>query len=176
MPTWEIRIQRNLEQTLGRRTRTVGTYQVFRDGVAATERLLSGTTAETEGPGSNDASAIDKKCIASGRYPLVTSGGPKYLTTGYRRDLLIRNPLPGIELSDTGDRSGIIIHPGKNAFLSSTGCINPCTRLPTPDERIDYPGSRERVIALINDMAAFLGGLPDLGDRPIPNAFAVILD
>jgi hypothetical protein len=176
MPTWEIRIKRNLEQTLGRRTRTVGSYQVFRDGVAATERLLSGTTAETVGPGSNDASAIDKKCIAAGRYPLMTSGGPKYLTTGYRQDLLIRNPLPGIELTNTGARSAIIIHPGKNAFLSSTGCINPCTRLPTPHDRIDYPGSRDRVIALINDMAAFLGGLPSLGDRSIPNAFAVILD
>lgn len=176
MPTWEIRIQRNLEQTLGKRTRTVGAYQVFRDGVAATERLLSGTTAETAGPGSNDASAINKKCIAPGRYPLVTSGGPRYLTTGYRQDLLMGDPLPGIELSNTGARSAIIIHPGKNAFLSSTGCINPCTRLPTPGERIDFPGSRARVIALINDMAAFLGGLPRLGDRPIPNAFAVILN
>jgi hypothetical protein len=175
MPTWEIRIQRNLEQTLGRRTRTVGSYQVFRDGVAATEPLLSGTTAETRGPGSNDASAIRKRCIAPGRYPLVTSGGPKYLTTGYRLDLLIRDPLPGIELSNTGARSAIIIHPGKNAFLSSVGCINPCTRLPTPAERIDYAGSRDRVIALINDMAAFLGGIPGRGDRPIPNAFAVIL-
>lgn len=176
MPTWELRIQRQGEQTRGGRTRTVGSYQVFRDGVAATERLLSGTTAEAAGPGSNQASAIRKKCIAAGRYPLATSGGPTYVTTGYREDYLIRAAMPGIELQGTAPRSAIIIHPGKNAFLSAVGCINPCTRLPTPDERIDYPGSRDRVIALIDDMKSFLGTVPSQGDRPIANAYVVIAD
>ena len=174
MPTWEIRIQRKLEQTSGARTRTVGSYQVFRDGVAATESLLSGTTAEAEGPGSNGPEARRKKCIAPGRYPLATSGGPTYVTNGYRGDYLMRAPMPGIELWETGSRSAIIIHPGKNAFLSAVGCINPCTRLLTAAERIDYPGSRDRVIALIEDMRRFLGTVPSSGDRAIPNAWAVI--
>lgn len=176
MPTWEIRIQRKLEQTLGRRTRTVGTYQVFRDGVAATEPLLSGTTAEARGPGSNAAAAIKRKCIAAGRYPLATSGGPKYVTNGYRDDYEMRNGMPGIELWETGARDAIIIHPGKNDFLNAVGCINPCIRLPTADEQIDYPTSRDRVIALIEDMKSFLGTVPQQGDKAIAGAFAVIAD
>lgn len=170
---WELRIQRVLEQTAGR-TRTVGTYHVHHDGNPAAGALLSGTTAEARGPGSNQAWAIGKNRIAPGRYPLATSGGPRYVTTGYRQDYRIVYPIPGIELWGTDPRSAILIHPGKNAFLSSEGCINLCTRLPTPQERIDYPGSRDRVIALIEDMRNYLGAVPGGGDVRIPNAFVVI--
>jgi hypothetical protein len=83
--------------------------------------------------------------------------------------------MPGIELRKTGNRTDIIIHPGKNAFLSSIGCINPCTSLPNANEDISYPGSRRRVIALIEDMKQFLTDFPNGGDEPIVNA-AVIID
>jgi hypothetical protein len=82
--------------------------------------------------------------------------------------------MPGLELRKTGNRTDILIHPGKDEFLSSIGCINLCTSLPDEDEGIDYPGSRQRVIALIEDMKGFLGEVPKAGDVAILNAFAIV--
>lgn len=163
MPTWELRIRRLLEQSNGRRTRTVGEYAVYRDGVRVDDRLLGGTTAEARGPSSNRRSAKDKQRIAAGTYPLAKSDGPQYVTDGYLPDERIADGMPGLQLNDTGARSDILIHPGKNAFLSSVGCINLCTELPDERERIDYPGSRRRVIALIEDIRAFLGAAYPVG-------------
>ena len=180
---WEFHVQRISEQSRGKKTRTVGTYQVFHDGQAATsvvvdgrEVPLAGTIAESRGPSQNDAPATTAKPsrILPGRYPLKTSGGPTYVTNGYRNDLKIRAKMPGIELRKTGKRTAILLHPGKDEFLSSIGCLNPCTSLPDADEDISYGGSRRRVIALIEDMKVFLGGIPSGGDLPILNAFAVI--
>lgn len=180
---WELHIQRVREHMRGGKTRTVGAYRVFHDGAPAGARIVDGvavamfgTTAESKGPGQNDVPATDANPsrILAGRYPLKTSGGPRYVTTGYRTDVVIDQPMPGIELRKTGNRSAILIHPGKNAFLSSIGCINPCTDLPDKDEDIDYPGSRRRVIAMIDDLREFLGGLPEDGDVAILNAFVVI--
>ncbi|HKG84155.1 MAG TPA: hypothetical protein VKB16_13520 [Beijerinckiaceae bacterium] len=180
---WEIHVQRLKEQARGNQTRTVGTYQVFHDGEPASAISvdgvavpLFGTTAESKGPGQNDtpATVARPSRILPGRYPLKTSGGPTYVTTGFRQDLRIKPQMPGIELRRTGNRSAIIIHPGKGEFLSSIGCINPCTSLPDEDEDIDYAGSRRRVIALIEDMKRFLGTVSENGDVAIINAFAII--
>ena len=170
---WELLIQRKSEQTGPVKQRTVGTYQVFHDGIA--EPALSGTSAESGGPSSNLKKGVR---IAPGRYALATQDGSHYKTIGYSPSLSVGvNPKPGIELTGTGSRSEILIHPGKNSFLSSIGCINLCTRLPKASEPIDYPGSRARVIALIEDMKAFLGaGFPSRDGRPIPNAHVVIED
>lgn len=181
--SWEIHVQRLKEQARGNQTRTVGTYQVFHDGEPASAISvdgvavpLFGTTAESKGPGQNDtpATVARPSRILPGRYPLKTSGGPTYVTTGFRQDLRIKPQMPGIELRRTGNRSAIIIHPGKGEFLSSIGCINPCTSLPDEDEDIDYAGSRRRVIALIEDMKRFLGTVSENGDVAIINAFAII--
>ncbi len=184
MATWEIRIRRHVVQMRGQNKRTVGSYGVFHDGVAVPDEErdgvlwhLSGTTAEPKGPSQNDHPATEENPsrILPRRYPLKTSGGETYLTNHYRPDELIENGMPGIELLDTGARADIIIHPGKNAFLSSIGCINLCTSLPDANEDIDYPGSRRRVIALIEDMKRFLGdAFPLDDDIPIPDAWAVI--
>jgi hypothetical protein len=180
---WEIHVQRLKEQTRGNQTRTVGTYQVFHNGEPASAISvdgvavpLFGTTAESKGPGQNDtpASVARPSRILAGRYPLKTSGGPTYVTTGFRQDLKIKPQMPGIELRKTGNRSAIIIHPGKDQFLSSIGCINLCTSLPDEDEDIDYAGSRRRAIALIEDMKRFLGTVSETGDVAIINAFAII--
>ena len=180
---WEIQVQRVKEQRRGKAVRTVGTYQVFHDGVPAgsvavggVQVPLSGTTAESKGPGQNltPASKANPSRILPGRYPLKTSGGPEYVTTGFRNDLQIKAKMPGVELRKTGGRTDILIHPGKNVFLSSIGCINLCTSLPDGNENIDYGGSRRRVIALIEDMKAFLGSVPSAGDTAILNAFAII--
>jgi hypothetical protein len=180
---WELHVQRVKEQTRGNKTRTVGTYQVFHDGkpaaaiaVGGVQVPLSGTTAESKGPGQNDTPATNANPsrILPGRYPLKTSGGPKYVTTGFRKDLQIKAQMPGIELRKTGNRTDIIVHPGQDAFLSSIGCINPCTSLADAAENIDYAGSRRRVIALIEDMKLFLGDVPAGGDVAILNAFVII--
>jgi hypothetical protein len=182
---WEIHVRRVSQQTRGGETRTVGAYQVFHDGQAAPPVSvgaalvpLSGTTAESPGPGQNDHPATDEdpSRILPGRYPLKTSGGPTYVTAGFRGDLQIRARMPAVELRKTGNRTDILIHPGKDEFLSSIGCINLCTSLPDEDENIEYAGSRRRVIALIEDMKRFLGSVPSRGDVPIVNAFAVIDD
>jgi hypothetical protein len=180
---WEIHVQRVKEQKRGSARRTVGTYQVFHNGVPAASIAaggvqvpLSGTTAESKGPGQNlaPATTANPSRILPGRYPLKTSGGPTYVTTGFRGDQQIRAKMPGVELRKTGGRTDILIHPGKNEFVSSIGCINLCTSLPDGNEDIDYGGSRRRVIALIEDMKAFLGSVPAGGDTAILNAFAII--
>jgi hypothetical protein len=183
MPTWEIRIRRQSEQSRGGETRTVGTYQVFHGDepamaidVGGVQVALSGTTAEPRGPSQNAEPATEENPsrILPGRYPLKTSGGPTYYTNGFRDDLVILPRMPGVELEETDNRDDILIHPGKSQFLSSYGCINLCTSLPDADENIDYPGSRRRVIALIADMRQYLGHVPGGGDQTIPNAFVVI--
>lgn len=184
MPAWEIHITRKTQQSSGSRTRTVGSYQVFHDSAPATSiRIgefdvpLFGTTAEARGPSSNAPSAKNRQRIAAGRYPLRTTDGPAYMTYRYRDGNEVGEPMPGIELSGTGSRTDILIHPGKNAFLSSIGCVNLCTSLPDAAERIDFPGSRRRVIALIEDMKRYLrSGFPGNNGLAIPNAFAVIRD
>ncbi|MDP1911494.1 MAG: hypothetical protein Q8K85_24600 [Hyphomicrobium sp.] len=80
---------------------------------------------------------------------------------------------PGIEVTSTGQRSEILIHPG-HGFLASVGCINPCTSLPNAREMIDYAPSRKRVIALIEDMKSFIAGFPTKNGKAIPGAFVVI--
>jgi hypothetical protein len=83
-------------------------------------------------------------------------------------------PKPGLELNDTGKRSEILIHPG-HGFLSSVGCINPCSSLPSANELINFVGSRQRVIDIIEDLKAFLGTkFPKQNGKPIPSAFVVI--
>jgi hypothetical protein len=173
---WEFHIVRRSEQVRSHdgKRRTVGSYQVFHDGVRQTATGLSGTVAETRGPGAN-APAGNNRRVEEGRYPLATQAGTKYVTIGFRDSLNPAHiPRPGIELLETGRRKEILIHPGRG-FLSSIGCINPCTRLPDASEMIDYPGSRRRVIAIIENLRAFLGSrFPTQNGRPIPRAFVVI--
>lgn len=167
---WEILITRTANQKGSRRTRTVGTYRVFHDGQPVPS--LAGTTAESPGPGSN---SVKGRRIAPGRYPLLTQDGAKYSTLNYTSNA---NPAalrrPSLELGGTRPRSEILIHPGIG-FLASVGCINLCTRLPDPSEPISFPGSRNRVIALIDDLKAYLGAdMPKRDGRAIPRAHAVI--
>lgn len=183
MAKWEIRIERRSGQTAGGRTRTIGAYEVYHDGAKAAGTIavdgkdvpLCGATAESQGPSQNAKRADEGFAtrILAGTYSMRAAGGPEYVTSGYRPDLAIASPMPGLELTDTGRRTDILIHPGKNAFLSSIGCINLCTALPDADETIDYPGGRRRVIALIEDMKQVLGGLPG-PDQAIADALVVI--
>ena len=173
---WEFHIIRQSEQRRasdGKR-RTVGKYQVFHDGVKQPGAGLSGTVAETRGPGANKPAGNNRR-VEEGRYPLFTQDGTKYVTIGFKdSESKTAKPKPGIELKQTGERAEILIHPGQG-FLASIGCINPCTSLPNETEMIDFVPSRKRVIAIINDLKAFTGAdFPTKNGKKIPNAFVVI--
>lgn len=176
---WEMHVVRQREQqrASGRtRHRTVGKYQVFHDGVAQTERDLHGTVAESRGPGANQHPAGRGKRIEPGRYPLATQDGGRYATFDFvdSESPFANGRKPGFELLSTGARTEILVHPG-HEFLSSIGCINPCTSLPNASEMITYASSRRRVISLIEDMKQFVGNdFPNRNGRKIPRAFVVI--
>jgi hypothetical protein len=152
----------------------VGSYQVFHDGVAQTGPGLRGMVAESRGPGANRPAGNGKR-IEQGRYPIATQGGQNYVTLGYKdSESSFAKPKPGIELLQTGERTEILIHPGKS-FLRSVGCINLCTLLPNAAENIDYQPSRKRVIAVIEDLKNFLGAdFPATNGKRIPKAFVVV--
>lgn len=156
---WEFHIVRKSEQKRPGphgKHRTVGTYQIFHDGVKQTGAGLSGTVAETRGPGDNKEAGNNRR-IEEGRYTLFTQGGEKYVTIGFKdSESKTAKPKPGLELGNTGKRSEILIHPGQS-FLASVGCINPCTSLPNAQEEIDFVPSRKRVIAIIENLKSFLG-------------------
>jgi hypothetical protein len=167
---WEILITRTWHQQRGERQRTVGIYQVYRNGVAAPD--LAGMTAESPGPGSN---MLPGRRIAAGRYPLWTQDGDSHATLGFAAGAgPAALPRPAIALADAGARSDILLHPGLG-FLAGPGCINLCAKLPDGTEDMAYAGNRERVIALIEDMKAFLGpAFPTRDGFPIPRAWAAI--
>jgi hypothetical protein len=167
---WEILITRTWHQQRGARLRTVGIYQVYRNGIAAPD--LTGMTAESPGPGSN---MLPGRRIAAGRYPLWTQDGDSHSTLGFAPEPgPTALPRPAIALDGVGTRIDILIHPGLG-FLAGTGCINPCPKLPDGTQDMAYADSRARVIALIDDMKAFLGpAFPTRDGFPIPRAWAAI--
>lgn len=173
---WELHIVRMVEQSRrsdGKR-RTVATYKVFHDGVEQSGVDLHGTVAESRGPGANRPPQNGRR-VEQGVYPISTQAGTKYVTIGFVTNNSTSSvPKPGIELRSTGERTEILIHPGRG-FLSSVGCLNPCTLLPTEEEMIDYVGSRRRTIALIENVKGFLRSqFPTRNGRPIPRAHVVI--
>jgi hypothetical protein len=150
--------------------RTVSTYRVWHDDKYS---ALWGCCVEPGGPGDNSRAGNDK-CIEAGVYPLKTHDGERYLTIGYADGL--NHPRPAIELMATGHRGSILFHPGQG-FLSSIGCINPSSPLVMDTTDIDYADSRARVLAVIEDLRAFLGkDFPDHNGIPIPGAYLHIID
>jgi hypothetical protein len=169
---WELLITRLREDKRNAKRRTVGQYQVFHDGKAVLG--LAGMCAETRGPGDNSRAGNHKR-IEAGRYPLRTQGGRKYVTYGYQHSTSVAKiPRPGIAVDHTNKRTAILIHPGRG-FLSSIGCINPAKSLAGSRADINFVDSRKRLIAIIEDMKAFIGdAFPARNGRPIPNAALVI--
>jgi hypothetical protein len=167
---WELLITRLREDRRGTNRRTVGSYQVYHDGVKVD--ALAGMCVETRGPGDN-SHADNNRRIEAGRYPLRTHQGPKYVTFGYKASLTGR-PRPAIEVAKVAPRYAILFHPGQG-FMSTVGCFNPTQELATAASTIDLADSRSRVIAVIADMENFLGAaFTDKNERPIPNAWIVV--
>jgi hypothetical protein len=151
---WELHVDRlGLQSHLGI-TRTYSTYQAHLNGVAIAD--LFGHICECTGLGDNSAGHQGKR-VAAGRYPLHTQFGI-YRTMGYSMDLTepATPHMPGLLLSPTGARAGILIHPGHppKLYLSSIGCLNPTKPLASADS-MDFFESRARVIALIDSLHAF---------------------
>jgi hypothetical protein len=171
---WELHIVRTAEQWRGRAGRTVGTYNVYHDGKRRSGAYMSGMVAERYGPGANRPKNNGKRVEAK-TYPLATQKGQDYVTLRYKQtESPSARPKPGLLLTLTGDRTGILIHPG-NGFLRSIGCLNLCTSLPGANMDITYVSSRSRVIALIEDLKRYLGReFPKDNGMPIPRAFVVI--
>ena len=166
---WEILITRLYQQYRRGRKRTVGTYQIFHDGKRTN---LWGMTAESPGPGDNSKPG-NHRCVEAKTYPLNTHAGEHYVTYGYTDGGPSDFPKPAVELSNTGRRKAILIHPGHD-FLASIGCINLTSALPY-DEDIAWEDSRERVIDMIEDMKKYLGHkFPDKNGKLIPGASVVI--
>src|SRR5262249_30603362 len=99
-------------------------------------------------------------------------------TVGYstNMDVPAQLPMPGILLENTGNRIGILIHPGHppDLYLSSIGCLNPTSPLGSADE-MDFWESRSRVIALFDDLTNFAPeAFEQENNTRIPNAWAVI--
>lgn len=168
---WVLRVVRKGEQARGGRRRTVGTYEVLHDGVST---ALAGTTVEAKGPGDNVVRG-NGRCVEAKAYPLATQEGEHYKTIGYLvSDDSDRTPKPGVELLDTGARREILIHPG-HGFLASIGCINLVGPLRDGSDDIPFRDSRDRVIAVIDDLRAYLGAaFPRHNGRTIPGARIVI--
>jgi hypothetical protein len=174
---WELHMIRTAEQRKWNdryRIRTVGRYQVYHDGTPQNRRYMRGMFAETRGPGDNSRPGNNRR-IEEGTYTLHTQGGTKYKTIGYSESGSTNaQPKPGIELKGCRPRTEILIHPGRG-FLSSVGCINPCTSLPNGTEPITYSTSRLRTIALLEDLKAYLGDdFPTRNERTVPRSFVVI--
>ncbi|MGO4126538.1 hypothetical protein AB4Z01_19205 [Inquilinus sp. YAF38] len=176
---WEIHIVRSREETrVGKAfARTVSSYQVFHDGAAVAQ--LSGTIVERQGPGDNTSTGVSKhRRVAAGTYELHThdgAGNNKYMTIGYSTAAQITAlPRPALRLSPTGSRTGILIHPA-NGYLWAIGCLNPGSALNGPNDNVQWSDSRSRVIAIIDDLKAFLGGqFPTSNNREIPRCQCVI--
>jgi flagellum-specific peptidoglycan hydrolase FlgJ/N-acetylmuramoyl-L-alanine amidase len=174
-----IRIsRRRTEQRRGAGIRTVGNYEVFFRGQKI--RDLEGMVFETYGPGDNTATGTAyHRRVEAKTYPLGTHSSdglvPKYATHGYTASTAaFAQSRPAIRLDKTGYRGGILMHPG-GGFLSSIGCLNLSRPLTGPDDNIDYADSRERVVAIIEDMKARLGStFPSRSWMTIPNAWMVI--
>lgn len=85
-----------------------------------------------------------------------------------------QTPKPGLELLNTGNRTEILVHPG-HGFLSSIGCINLCARLTSANADMPFVDSRDRVIAVIDDLRAYIGArFPHYNGQSIENAWVVI--
>lgn len=169
---WEMHVVRTGEQHRSGKTRTVGRYQVYRDGSPVPG--LSGLTAEPGGPGDN-ATADCGLRVEPGVYALATHDGDSYCSIGYIVDAshrVLRKP--ALRLDATGVRTDILVHPGHD-FLASLGCLNPAGDLATGDTDICFDDSRRRVIALINDLERYAGdAYPRHNDHGIAQASVVI--
>lgn len=153
--------------------RTVGHYQVYRDGVAVDG--LEGTTVERQGPGDNSGVGRDQhRCIEAGTYPLRSHRTDNYRTVDFETDG--EHPRPSIEVGNTRQRTGILVHPA-SGYGSTIGCINLADTLDGPQSNFSLARSTQRVIAVIDSIKEHLGGtLPSAQGAPLAGCQLIVRD
>lgn len=167
--TLVVRRQRTERRESKNFSRTVGTYQVYRDGQPVS--ALAGMTVEREGPGDNGlVGKEDHRCIEAGIYPLAMHHTGNYSTNRYETDG--EHPRPAVLVGDTAERTGILVHPA-SGYGSTIGCFNLAGRLQGPDANLSLADSTRRVIAVIEDLRSYTGGFPD---GTFPNARIIVVD
>ena len=170
---WTFFVQRLREEYRSGKSfvRTVGTYQVFHDGVAVAG--LGGMTVERQGPGDDSATGTaEHRCIVARTYPLRSHDTVDYATVGFETDG--EHPRPAIGVGDTDFRTGILIHPAEG-YGSTIGCINLSGTLHDATSDFTLADSTARVIAVIQDLQQASGGhLPS--DGPIGNCRLIVAD
>lgn len=172
---WTLHVTRlRTEKRAGQaRARTIGRYQVLRNGVPVSGPSMSGATIEREGPGDNGPiGKEERRCIEAGTYPLAMHDTENYSTTNFETDG--DNPRPAFALRQTGDRTAILVHPA-SGYGSTIGCFNLGDRLDDANSDLDLLDSTQRVLAVIKDMKNFTGSsFPASG--AIPNCRVVVTD
>jgi chitosanase len=153
--------------------RTVGTYQIFHDGLPVSG--LAGMTVERQGPGDNTLTGKHQhRCIEAATYNLVTHVSDNYRTVGYATTG--EHPRPAIEVSGTNRRSEILIHPGVG-YGSTIGCINLAARLSDANADISLDDSTRRVVDVVADLKVFVGGhLPSGNKVPLHDCRLIVLE
>jgi hypothetical protein len=171
---WELHVVRSHEQHHEGQTRTIGRYQVYRHGVVVAG--LNGATAEPGGPGDNGTADCGLR-VEAGTYALATQDGDSYCSIGYVTDpdhQVLRKP--ALKLEATGARTDILVHPG-HGFLASLGCLNPTSDLASADIAIAFEDSRQRVVAMMEDLERYVGqNYPCRNGCVIPGASITIED
>ena len=153
--------------------RTVGTYQVYRNGKPVAG--LSGTTVERQGPGDNGATGKRQhRCIEAATYALFTHDTDNYSTVDYETNG--DHPRPAIEVGGTGRRIGILIHPA-SGYGSTIGCVNLSDHLANANS--DFSPCRQHAPCHCGDRRSqdFNGGtLPSGEGVPLANCHLVVRD
>lgn len=162
-----IYVQRKRQERRGSKpySRTIGDYECFWNGSAIP--TLKGQIVERGGPGDNTTEIGDNRNlrIKAGSYPLAVHHGTHYKTIGYNANGAAP-PKPGLLLRRTEERTAILIHPGVD-YISSVGCLNPSSGLTDANSKIDFNDSRQRVIAIIDEIKTRLGNqFPSSGTIP----------
>jgi hypothetical protein len=106
-------IKRERQDKRNGKTRTVGKYQVFHDGL----RLFRVYRAPLlSHPGQATIPGGNRRRVEAGKYPLRTQAGTKFVTLNYTKNTNpAAIPRPGLELAETNMRREILIHPGRGS-------------------------------------------------------------
>ena len=116
---WEMLITRQVEQEREGYRRTVGRYQVYRDGVALTGRDMKGETAESYGPGANQPAgngaraAPSKSRRSSSPEPITTMRSSTSVSNSFTSPKRVYTPGVGFQ-KDIGAR---------RSYMKVSGCF-----------------------------------------------------
>jgi hypothetical protein len=151
---WVLRVRRLRQELRAGMSfaRTVGTYQVYHDGVPV--EGLAGVTVERQSRGDGAAGKENRLPIGAGQYPLLVHATKKYATTKYHSNG--SSPRPALQVGHSSEGAAVLVHPA-GGYGSTLGCINLAGPLSGPRKNMTLADSISRVIAVIEDLRAYVG-------------------